>query len=454
MLRRTRLVATLGTLLLGCGDDGSSAQSGSGETDSSSEPGEGSATLSSSGADASSTTDAPPTTGIDPEDCIVQEGDGPCLAEQVIPLPSALVVFGDFDQDGDVDMLARSEETGPDEADEIVILTNDGGVFSAPTALPYAATPVANDSVVAFSRPRAMGSNATAVHSAFMQGTYGALGSVQVDAWWLTQGELRRFYEPTDSPPAGPWFGDFDGDGEVDLVFAPSDTSLDALELHACSPQDCGTPANVATQGAPAGPWTVLGTDTTGDGLDELLVVREGDGGLEVIVLTNDGSSFAATSTLELGTGLDPSSARIEDVDADGRGDLMLTSTGDPNENSYGSTLRVFNQDGAGGLQTGPVIDAGERVTGYAVTDFDGDGVPDIALRRTDRTILNIGLGPTFEGGVSYELTAVPTGVEGRGIPAWNTVVVDIDGNGTLDIITVSAQSQTQYAANVLRSSL
>lgn len=455
MSRWTCVAATLSALLIACGDDGGSEQSGTGGVESSGGSSGGVTGPSSSGADTSSTgDDTSPTTGIDPEDCVVQQGEGPCLFEEVVELPSSLVVFGDFDQDGDVDMLARSEETGPDEADQMVVLANDGGVFGPPTALPYSATPTANDRSVALSRPRPMGSSPAAVQSAFTQGTYGALGDVQVDAWWVTGAELRRFYEPTPNPPAGPWFGDFDGDGEVDLAFAPDDTSLDTLELHACTAQNCGNATDSTSQGAPAGPWTILGTDTTGDGLDELLVVREGDTGLEVVVLTNDGTNFAATSTLELGAELDPASARIEDVDADGRGDLLLTSTGDPVENSYGSSLYIFNQDGAGGLQAGPVIDAGERVTGYAVADFDGDDIPDIALRRTDLSIINIGLGPSFDGGVSYELTAVATGITGRGIPSWNTVVLDIDGNGTLDIITVTAQSPTTYAANVLRSSL
>ncbi len=439
-------------LALGCSDDApaedagtqdaSSTETASGATD------DGTQTDTGSGG---STSDDP-TTGVVPGDCVVQQGEGVCMVETLVPVPSPEVTFGDFDGDGDVDMLARSEETGPQDADEAVLFTNNGGTFDGGVALSFGSEPMANDRPVALSRPRPAGSQSSQVRNAFMQGTYGALGDVRVDVWWVQGSQLQRFYEPTGSPPAGPWFGDFDGDGSTDLAFAPDASSLDALALHSCTGQDCGAPQDTAVTGAPSGPWTVLGTDTTGDGQDELLVVREGDNGLEVIVFTNEGGSFASSSTLELGSDLAPSSARIEDVDADGRGDLVLTSTGDPMSNTYGATLHVFNQDGGGGLQDGPVIEAGERITGYAVADFDGDGIPDIGLRRTDLAIVNVGLGPGFSGGVSYEISAMTTGIVGQAIPTWQTEITDLDGDGSLDIVTISAQGKEAYAANVLLS--
>lgn len=439
-------------IAIGCSDDTPTDGSG---TESATSSASGASSTSAVGTEtddeSSGSTDTPTTTTV-PGDCVVQQGDGACMVETVVPVPSAEVTFGDFDGDGDVDLLVRSEETGPDEADEAMLFSNNGGTFDDGVALTFGSDPAANDRPVALSRPRPAGSQSSDVRNAFMQGTYGALGDVQVDVWWVQGSELHRFYEPTGSPPAGPWFGDFDGDGSVDLAFAPDASTLDALELRSCTGQDCGEPQATAITGAPSGPWTILGTDTTGDGMDELLVVRQGDSSLEVIVFTNEGSSFASSSTLELGTDLAPASARIEDVDADGRGDLVLTSTGDPMSNTYGATLHVFNQDGRGGLQDGPVIEAGERITGYAIADLDGDGTPDIGLRRTDLAIVNVGLGPSFTGGVSYEITAETTGIEGQAIPTWQTEIADLDGNGSLDIITISAQGPEAYAANVLLS--
>ncbi len=439
-------------LATGCSDDtseGSGGTEGGASTENASSTGE--SDTETAGGSGSSTTDAP-STGVIPRNCVVQQGDGACMVETRVQVPSPEVTFGDFDGDGDVDMLARSEETGPDDADEAVLFTNNSGTFDDGVALGFGTAPMANNLPVALSRPRPAGSQSDNVRNAFMQGTYGALGDVQVDVWWVQGSQLQRFYDPTGSPPAGPWFGDFDGDGSTDLAFAPDASTLDALEIRSCTGQDCGAAQDVGVTGAPSGPWTILGTDTTGDGMDELLVVREGDNGLEVIVFTNEGSSFTSSSTLELGNDLAPASARIEDVDADGRGDLVLTSTGDPMSNSYGATLHVFNQDGAGGLQSGPVIEAGERITGYAIADFDGDGTPDIGLRRTDLAIVNVGLGPGFSGGVSYEITAEATGIEGQAIPTWQTEITDLDGNGSLDIVTISAQGKEVYAANVLLS--
>lgn len=441
-------------LVSGCGDDRSSGQEGSGDAGSTSA--ETSTSEGATGTEASSTTTddtIEPDTGTIPDDCVGQQGEGPCMIEAVITVPSPELVFGDFDEDGDIDILARSEETGPNDADQIVLFTNVEGSFDLGTAYDYGAEPMANDRAVALSRPRAMGAPSLDVRSAFMQGTYGALGSVQVDAWWVQGGAIERFYEPTSAPPAGPWFGDFNGDGAADLAFAPDASTLENLELHVCTGQDCEGAQDATVTDAPAGPWTILGTDTTGDGLAELLVVRDAGDGLEVVVLTNDGTHFAATSTLALGTDLAPASAQLADVDADGRSDLVLTSTGDPTSNSYGSTLFVFNQDGRGGLEEGPVIEAGERITGYTFADFNGDGTPDIGLRRTDLAVVNVGLGPGFDSGVSYEISAEATGITGQAIPTWPTEITDLNGDGALDIVTISAQAgQENYAANVLLS--
>jgi|GEM_PF-2318616 len=451
MFRPLAAAALLCSLnLLACGDD-SSANDKTGSGGSSSD-------TQTSADDSGSSTGAPTTTdptsaesGGLPLDCVGQQGEGPCMIETVVMLPSPEVAYGDFDGDGDVDVLARSEETGVDGADEVLLFANDGGDFGEGTALSFGTDPAANGLFVALSRPRPMGAPAAAVRSAFLQGTYGALGDIQVDAWWVQDGALERFYDPTPTPPAGPWFGDFDGDGSADLAFAPDDTDLAALELHACTGASCGDASDAAATGAPGGPWTILGTDTTGDGLDELLVVRREGESLEVVVLTNDGTDFAATSTLALGTDLAPASARLADVDADGRNDLVLTSTGEPTSNSYGSTLSVFTQDGNGGLQVGPVIEAGDRITGYAFADFDADGTPDIGLRRTDLAVINVGLGPAFDSGVSYDLSAEPTGIEGQAIPSWETDILDLDGDGDLDVLTVTAQEgQEAYALNVL----
>ncbi len=98
------------------------------------------------------------------------------------------------------------------------------------------------------------------------------------------------------------------------------------------------------------------------------------------------------------------------------------------------------------------LVHGAERIDQSLVADFDGDGTPDIGLRRTDLAIVNVGLGPEFSGGVSYEITAEATGIEGQAIPTWQTEITDLDGNGSLDIVTISAQGTEAYAANVLLS--
>lgn len=364
------------------------------------------------------------------------------MIETLIAVPSSDIAYGDFDDDGDIDVLARGPEQGPQDADGVLLYTNDGGTFSEGTVLPFASDPIANDRPAGLAALRPS-DHATRTRDVFVQGTYGALGDVEIDVWRVSAGEIRRLYEPTNMPPAGPWFGDFDGDGQRDIVLAPSPGDLSNLELRSCDATSCTSMGQVTAEGPPPPPWTVLATDTTGDALEELLVVRTTDDGLEVVVLENTGNGFTAGASLDLGTDLASSTSRVTDVDGDARGDLIIASTS-------GAVLHAFIQDGAGGLTEGPVIDAGERVTGYDVVDWSGDGTPDIALRRTDRSIINLGEGPSFTSGVSYELTAAATGIAPEGLPTFETAVVDLDGNGSLDMLTVTAQEGATFAVNVL----
>ena len=99
-------------LVTACGDDSSSGQSDSGDAGSTgggASTGEG---VTGSGEASGSTDDSSdPDTGTIPQNCVVQQGEGPCMIETVIPVPSPELVFGDFDDDGDIDILARPEGT-------------------------------------------------------------------------------------------------------------------------------------------------------------------------------------------------------------------------------------------------------------------------------------------------------------------------------------------------------
>lgn len=433
----------------GCGDDGGSADPSAGTTEQvedATTEGEATGTSPGTGSEESSSSGVA-TTSLPEGDCIAMDGDGPCMVESLMPLPSRSVAFGDFDDDGDLDALAQSDATDPP---EIWLLQNDAGVFDEGTPLPFA--PGLEDEGDPGSLGSIVAMRTTGGHRAVVQGTYGSLGAVRVDVWRSSVSDLSRLYGPTSSPPVGPWVGDFDGDGNDDLAFATMTNTLDALELRGCDAQGCDEGSVAMTQDAPAGPWTILGAEVTGDDREDLVVLTTDTGTTSVTVLESMGGGFNVGETSQLGTGLSPFFVRAADLNGDGLDDLIAVSDGgDGSSNEDSASMSLFSADGSGGFSATTTVDAPARITGLGFGDALGDGGTDVVVRVTDAPGVMVFSGPELGSSIVYELTTASTGQSGAAIGTWPTLVADVDGTGTTDIVTVVQQSGG-FALSVLRS--
>lgn len=124
---------------------------------------------------------------------------------------------------------------------------------------------------------------------------------------------------------------------------------------------------------------SLLTGDFNGDGKVDIVALNGSEGYSYVgILIGNDTGTFTQTysdSSSDIGVSV------VADVNGDGRSDLVGTpyvyTTNGPNYRSY---LDVFygNSDGTMSLGEIPITNCGE---GYvAVADFNGDGIPDIAI--------------------------------------------------------------------------
>jgi hypothetical protein len=145
------------------------------------------------------------------------------------------------------------------------------------------------------------------------------------------------------------------------------------------------------------------------------------------------GQSYAAKGLAALITGRDFRDIRNVDLDNDGREDIV--------SNVYGSgcTLIAMARAGGGYDVSAPLRADGSCIGGHGetilVADFDGDGLVDIFLPSYERFDLLKNLG----GGRFVEMAA-EAGID---FPDYNPHVegaaaVDIDGNGTIDIVAAS----------------
>ncbi len=292
-----------------------------------------------------------------------------CSAEVLAVPNSYSSAWGDFDNDGDVD-LAVSLGTG-----EVRLYRNDKGVLVSVGA---------------------------------------GVGMPQAGSH-----ELR-----------GLSWGDFDGDGDLDLLggSTPTDKLTRVLRNDGGRFNDVAAEIGLTIPGRSARQTSWVDYDNDGD-LDVYSADRAGDNKL----FRNDGGRFT-----HVFVGVGPTDARPTvgacwfDMDTDGDLDLYLT-------NQSGATDALWRNDGdrftdvalALGL-TGPSRTKDEGGVGCAIGDFDTDGDLDIFAANYGRNLLyrNNGHGTFTEVG-----QALGVGVENHAVSAdWG----DIDNDGDLDLSVIS----------------
>jgi hypothetical protein len=237
--------------------------------------------------------------------------------------------------------------------------------------------------------------------------------------------------------------GDFNGDGKLDLVVAKEGNTTTNGSVSVLLGKGDGTFLPAQSYAAGGLPTAVAVGDFNGDGFPDLAVADQGDSfgngqGVRVLLGQGDGTFLPAQS---YPTGSAPSSVAVGDFNGDGKPDLAVANHGESNDNGAGVSVLLGKGDGSFGAA--PSYAAGADPWSVAVGDFNGDGIPDLAVANygyngTVSVLLGKGDG-SFLPAVNYTVGYHPLSV----------AVGDFNGDGIQDLAVANQGTSPFYNGGV-----
>ncbi len=210
--------------------------------------------------------------------------------------------------------------------------------------------------------------------------------------------------------------GDFNGDGKMDLV---TSNLLDNTVTILLGNGD-GTFTFKSSPATGSYPYFVSVADFNGDGRADLAVANYNDSTVSILLGSGDGT-FTAKSTPSVDSA--PDSIAVADFNQDGKADLAVTS-----QNDIKATILLGNGDGTLTASAGSPIVVGNGPWSITSADFNGDGVPDMAVAN---------LGDNTAAVILTNLTATATAA---------VTGISPDGSGTHNV-EASYPGNSSFAA-------
>src|SRR5665213_3328636 len=215
----------------------------------------------------------------------------------------------------------------------------------------------------------------------------------------------------TGSNPRSVAVGDFNGDGKADLAVANSNSNNVSVLLG-----DGNGTFQPAVNYAIIGAVSVAVGDFNGDGNVDLAV--EDDAGVSVLLGNGNGTFQAA---MNYAAGDIGNSITVGDFNGDGKADLAIAGDG----------VSVLLGKGNGVFQPAVNYDAGSVYYSVAVGDFNRDGEADLVASGRDGIVLLGNGNGTFRAAANYAL----------GNNQGSVVVSDFNGDGKTDLAVANTNS-------------
>jgi hypothetical protein len=199
----------------------------------------------------------------------------------------------------------------------------------------------------------------------------------------------RNFANTTGPPiavgtnPNNVGVGDFNGDGIPDLAVPNPGSNNVSILLG----NGNGTFTEATGSPVPVGniPLGVAVGDFNGDGITDLALANFEPNTVSVLLGNGDGT-FSAAAGSPVPVGANPDYVVAGDFNGDGIPDLAVANSAD-------TTVSILLGDGSGGFTELPRVAVGILPRGLAVGDFNGDGIADLEVANEGSNSVSILLG-------------------------------------------------------------
>ena len=359
--------------------------------------------------------------------------------------PVALVA-ADFRNIGELDMAVVNEIDN-----SLTILVNQGaGTFLASAGSPISLGTARTGAPIIPPSIASVVLTSSGFHDLLV--TDPVANTVQV---LLSNGD-DTFKEATGSPinvgqqPSAIVTGDFNADGNQDFVvtnFTDNTFSLFLGNGDGTFKQATGSP--FALPSAVTGPIAMVATDINSDGNLDLAIVNQTTNNVSIL-LGNGNGTFTQATNSPIAVGRSPVAIATGDVNNDSHPDLAIV-----NQTDNTVSVLLGNGDGTFTAATNSPLATGLAPTSVTITDFNGDGNPDIAVTdpQTDSVSVFLGVGqglfaPAFELPVGTNPTAlISASLSGASLP---DVAITDDPSGAAGQVTVILSPASLFSSSGL----
>ncbi|MGK7392347.1 MAG: FG-GAP-like repeat-containing protein [Candidatus Cyclobacteriaceae bacterium M2_1C_046] len=224
-------------------------------------------------------------------------------------------------------------------------------------------------------------------------------------------------------------------DKATDMIILENGSSIQNLSFSLLSKNEL---ANLEV-GAPT--LNAVCGDLNGDGKPELVASRSGSTRNNIFVLQNTSSggniAFAPKSTLFLEAGVIARRIKLEDLNFDGKPEIVVT-------NSNNNTLFIYRNTSTKttvSFSTSPVVLAvtgAQNLSGLEVVDLDGDRLPDIVVAQFFKDNLYIMRNTSSSTSISFSGPITLTAV---GNPLLNVKAGDLNNDGLPELVATNTSS-------------